>query len=194
MGSSRSTTGRWLDRRLELVVDQVDRVQLAGDVALDHVPGDLLRRGELDLAEDVDPCPVNRDVPAPEVVHAASCRRHAGRTPAHLGLFRLDEIVGGLADDLALNAPHSPLSPVTTSSSTFSVPVTCSSGCGFGVGPGRQGPQHIPHLVGVRPGGDDPVLARRSLAALTIFIALVSCIVFETERMRRLMSLVFDID
>ncbi len=90
---------------------------------------------------------------------------------------------------LALNAPASPLSALTSTTKYLSSPRSSSNGCDISP---ASFPLRSPRTWLILPAnGRDAVTrscARLSLAAATIFIALVICCVFLTDLMRRRMS------
>src|SRR4030088_2363249 len=97
---------------------------------------------------------------------------------------------------LALNAPASPLSPVTTISSMFFSSRCASKGClgspVSGSSISARATSDFSTLLNICAYGRAAITrscARRSLAAETIFMALVICCVFLTDRIRRRMSI-----
>ena len=89
---------------------------------------------------------------------------------------------------LALKPPASPLSAVTTTTSTRLPVRSSSSGCD----PGLARAAMLESTSSIRRAkgraANIASWARRSLAAETIFMALVICCVFFTDLMRRRMS------
>src|SRR6185312_86949 len=93
---------------------------------------------------------------------------------------------------LALNAPASPGSDVTTTSCTLFSSRTASSGCetsSFAEAAAATLASMRSRLVPYGRAAIARSCARRSLAAETIFMALVICCMFLTLRMRRRMSI-----
>ena len=90
---------------------------------------------------------------------------------------------------LALKAPHSPLSPVITTASTF--PSPRSSRRGWAPGSAREAMRLRTSIIFRAKGRAAKMAswARRNLAAETIFMALVTFWVLLTLRIRRRMSM-----
>ena len=90
-----------------------------------------------------------------------------------------------------LNAPHSPRSEVTTTSAMLLTSLRHQQRVRLLVGPQREARQDVAHLLGIGPGLLDRSWAFLSLAAATIFMALVICCVFLTDCIRLRISFRF---